>query len=183
MLDIALIMRHRRPDSIRLKSLQRYSLYAVLVLLFLSGAAWAYWNYLRLPGDFEATAKAWAMKIHGAAAMAILMLIGMLLSAHVKFAWCARRNRANGSVFLSAFAVLTITGYGLYYAGGERLRGWTSWIHLAVGLALPILLLIHIFLGRRTRPSGQLRTESRLASRGAEDRHPKSHYYGSQRST
>ena len=24
--------------------------------------------------------------------------------------------------FLSAFAVLTITGYGLYYAGGESLR-------------------------------------------------------------
>jgi hypothetical protein len=44
---------------------------------------------------------------------------------------------------------LTITGYGLYYAGGERLRAWTSWIHLAVGLALPILLLIHIFVGRR----------------------------------
>ena len=74
---------------------------------------------------------------------------------------------------LSAFAVLTITGYGLYYAGGERLRAWTSWIHLAVGLALPILLLIHIFLGRRTRPSGQSRTRSRLASQGEADRHPK----------
>jgi hypothetical protein len=75
---------------------------------------------------------------------------------------------------LSAFAVLTITGYGLYYAGGERLRAWTSWIDLAVGLALPILLLIHIFLGRRTRPSGQSRTRSRLASQGEADRHPKS---------
>lgn len=114
------------------------------------------------------------MKIHGAAAMGILVLIGMLLSAHVRFAWRARRNRTNGSVFLSAFAVLTITGYGLYYAGGERLRAWTSWIHLAVGLALPILLLVHILLGRRTRPSGQVRIRSRLESRGAKDGHPKS---------
>lgn len=177
-------MRHPRPDSIRLKRLQRYFLYAVLALLFLSGVAWAYWNYLAAsPGDFEANAKTWTMKIHGAAAMAILVLIGMLLTGHVRFAWRARRNRANGSIFLSAFAVLTVTGYGLYYLGGERVRAWTSWIHLAVGLALPILLLIHIVLGRRTRPSGQLRTESRLASRGAEDRHPKSHYYESQRST
>jgi len=33
------------------------------------------------PGDFETSAKSWAMKIHGAAAMAILVLIGMLLNA------------------------------------------------------------------------------------------------------
>ena len=183
-MDVLLIMRHPRPDSIRLKRLQRYFLYAVLALLFLSGVAWAYWNYLAAsPGDFETGAKTWAMKIHGAAAMAILVLIGMLLTGHVRFAWRARRNRANGSVFLSAFAVLTITGYGLYYAGGERLRAWTSWIHLAVGLVLPILLLIHIFLGRKTRPTVHSPTRSRFASRGVEDRPRKSHYYESQRST
>ena len=174
-------MRHPRPDSIRLNRLQRYFLYAVLGLLFLSGVAWAYWNYLRSPGDFETSAKAWTMKIHGAAAMAILVLVGMLLTGHVRFAWRARRNRANGSIFLSAFAALTLTGYGLYYAGGERLRAWTSWIHLVVGLALPILLLIHIFLGRRTRRSGQFRIRSRFAPQGVEDEHPKSHYYESQR--
>jgi magnesium-transporting ATPase (P-type) len=176
-------MRHPRPDSIQLKSLQRYFLYGVLALLFLSGVAWAYWNYLGAsPGDFETNSKTWAMKIHGAAAMAVLVLIGMLLSAHVRFAWRARRNRANGSFFLSAFTVLTITGYGLYYAGDERLRAWMSWIHLAVGLALPILLLIHIFLGRGTRSSRELRTRSRLMPRGVRDGHPKSRYYESQRS-
>jgi hypothetical protein len=116
------------------------------------------------------------MKIHGAAAMAVLVLIGMLLSGHVRFAWRARRNRANGSVFLSAFAILTITGYGLYYAGGEGLRAWTSWSHLALGLVLPILLLIHIFLGRRTRPAVQSSPKSRFALRGVEDRDPKTHY-------
>jgi cation transport ATPase len=168
-------MRYPRPDSIRLKRLQRYFLYAVLALLFLSGVAWTYWTYLAAsPGDFETTAKAWAMKIHGAAAMAVLVLIGTLISGHVRFAWRARRNRANGSVFLSAFAILTITGYGLYYAGGERLRAWMSWIHLGVGLALPILLLVHIFLGRRTRHSKQSRTRARLESLGDEDQHPKS---------
>jgi MFS family permease len=147
-------MRHQRPDRIRLRRLQRYFLYAVLVLVFFSGVAWAYWNYLvASPGDFEMSAKAWAMKIHGAAAMAVLVVVGMLLNEHVRLAWRARRNRANGSIFLSAFAFLTITGYGLYYAGGERLRAWTSWVHLAIGLVLPILLLIHVLLGRRTRPT------------------------------
>ena len=183
-MDVSFTMRHARPDSIRLKHLQRYFLYAVLALLFLSGVVWTYWNYLAVsPGDFETSAKTWAMKIHGASAMAILVLIGMLLSGHVRFAWHASRNRTNGSVFLSAFAVLTITGYGLYYAGSERLRAWTSWIHLGVGLVLPILLLIHIFLGRKTRPTVHSPTRSRFASPGVEDRPRKSHYYESQRST
>jgi hypothetical protein len=148
-----------------LKRFHRYFLYTVLALLFLSGVAWAYWNYFApSPGDFETSSKAWAMKIHGAAAMVILVLIGTILDAHVRFAWRAGRNRANGSVFLSAFGVLVITGYGLYYAGGERLRAWVSWIHLAVGLVLPILLLIHILLGKRTRLAGQSRSRSRFTS-------------------
>src|SRR5438045_1400074 len=113
--------------------------------------------------------------------MEFLLRTGMLLGGQVRFAWRTRRNRANGSVFLGVFAVLTITGYGLYYAGGEMLREWTSWIHLALGLALPILLLIHIFLGRRTRSTVQSSTTSRFALRGVEDRHPKSHYSESQR--
>src|SRR5258708_34589324 len=116
-------MRHAPPDSVRLKALQRYFLYSVLALLFCSGAAWAYWNNLvSSPGDFEIGAKAWAMKIHGAAAMAILVLVGMLLTGHVRFAWRASRNRGNGSLFLGTFGILTVTGYGLYYAGGERVR-------------------------------------------------------------
>ena len=61
-----------------------------------------------------------------------------------------------------SFGILTITGYGLYYAGGERLRAWTSWIHLAVGLALPLLLILHIWLGKRTRPVAQVRKTSSL---------------------
>ena len=183
-MDVSLAMRHARPDSIRLKGLQRYFLYAVLALLFVSGIAWAYWNYLAaLPADFEANSKAWTMKIHGAAAMAVLVLIGMLLTGHVRFAWRARRNRANGSIFVTVFALLIITGYGLYYAGGEKLRTWTSWIHLAVGLALPIFLLFHIFLGKKTRPDVQSPPGRSLASQRVKDRHPKSGYFGSQHST
>jgi hypothetical protein len=145
-------MRYPGPDPIRLKRFQRCFLYAVVALLFLSGTVWGYWNYLiPQPGDFELSAKAWAMRIHGGAAMAILVLVGMLLSTHVRFAWRVRRNRGNGSLFLGVFGVLTVTGYGLYYAGSESLRAWSSWIHLAVGLTLPLLLILHIWLGKRTR--------------------------------
>lgn len=159
-------MRRIPSELIRLNPFHRRLLYGVLALLFLSGVTWAYWNYLvSLPGDFEMTAKTWAMKIHGAAAMVILVLVGMLLTGHVPFAWRARRNRSNGSVFLGAFGVLTVTGYGLYYAGGEKMRAWSSWIHLAVGLALPLLLILHVWLGKRTRSAAQLEKSAMAAAK------------------
>src|SRR5258708_18826766 len=100
-------MRHPRPDSVRLKRLQRYFLYGVLALLFFSGAAWAYWNHLvSSPVDFENSARAWAMKIHGAAAMSILLLVGMLLTGHVRFAWRAPPNPCNGSLLLCTLVTL-----------------------------------------------------------------------------
>ncbi len=155
-----------RPDSIRLKRAHRYFLYAVLALLFFSGGVWGYVNYLaRVPNELGSTSKAFAMKIHGAAAMAILVLIGTLLNGHVKFAWRAGRNRINGALFLGVFAILTLTGYGLYYAGGERLRTWMSQTHLIIGMALPIFLVIHILHGRTTRRSKRLRFRERIRRR------------------
>jgi hypothetical protein len=141
-----------RSDSIRLNRFHRYLLYSVLGLLFLSGAAWAWWNYVtRAGGEFEMAAKSWALKIHGAAAMATLILIGTLLTTHIKCAWRARRNRPSGALFLGLLGILTITGYGLYYAGGEAVRAWSDWIHLGAGLVLPLFLAIHVWTGKKSR--------------------------------
>jgi hypothetical protein len=165
-MDISPNVRRVPPDLIRLTPYHRRLLYGVLALLFLSGAAWAYWSDLvPSPGEFEMNAKAWAMKVHGGAAMAILVLVGMLLTGHVRFAWRARRNRGNGSAFLGTFGILTVTGYGLYYAGGERLRAWMSWIHLAAGLSLPLLLILHIWLGKRTRQAAPLQNRPAPAAK------------------
>jgi hypothetical protein len=137
-------------DPIRLSRWHRYAFYGVIAALLFSGAIWAWINYLEAP-ESGAVTKALMMKIHGAAAIAILVLIGMLLTTHVKLAWRARRNRGSGVSQLTIFGLLTITGYALYYAGGENFRTWNSRIHLAIGLILPFLLVIHIWLGRRTR--------------------------------
>jgi hypothetical protein len=46
-------------------------------------------------------------------------------------------------------AILIVTAFGLYYLGSEMLRPWISDVHIAVGLALPLLLFVHVILGRR----------------------------------
>ncbi len=77
--------------------------------------------------------------------MLALVLFGSLLSSHVPRAWSLRRGRASGATIAAVFALLTITGYGLYYAGGETLRAWISVLHWGVGLGLPALLAAHVY--------------------------------------
>ncbi len=139
--------------KIRLPLALRLVLYAVLGFLFVSGAVWTYFNYAAPSADETAGQwKSWSLQVHGGAAMATLLLVGMLLSTHVRFAWRARRNRLNGIVLLTVLGLLILTGYFLYYAGSESLRAWSSWIHIGVGFLLPFAVLLHIFVGRRSRP-------------------------------
>ena len=48
--------------------------------------------------------------------------------------------------------LLMVTAFGLYYAGSDVLRAWTGYVHIAAGLALPMLFGMHLLLGRRSRP-------------------------------
>jgi hypothetical protein len=138
--------------KIRLPLALRLVLYAVLGLLFVSGAVWVYFNYwASSAGETAGQWKSWSLQVHGGAAMATLLLIGILLSTHSRFAWRARRNRFNGIVLLTVLGILILTGYLLYYAGNESLRTWSSWIHIGVGFLLPFTVLLHVFVGRRSR--------------------------------
>ncbi len=57
--------------------------------------------------------------------------------------------------------VLAATGYALYYSGSEGFRAAASLAHLGFGLALPVVLFVHIRRGRQARavsaaaPSGK----------------------------
>ena len=90
--------------------------YSVSATLFLSGAAWVLLGWLaeRNEGrtDFFQSLKPWMLKLHGAAAMAFLVALGILIPTHLRRAWQARRNRTNGAFFV------TVTGI----ARGDRLR-------------------------------------------------------------
>ena len=142
-----------RRNSVKLTLRHKVWLYATTALLYLTGAAWGWLHYLQAGADEfggYSAAEPWLMKLHGAAAMAVLVVLGTLLPNHVRFAWHARRNRPNGIGLIGILAFLIASGYGLYYFGDEQLRRWTSWSHLAIGLALPAVIVLHIWSGRRS---------------------------------
>lgn len=143
-----------RHSSIKLSRRHEWFAYGVSVVVFGTGAIWAWVHFFASPpNEFGASSpvESWMLKAHGAAAMATLVLLGTLVPTHMKFAWRAGRNLRSGLTIVSVFGFLVLTGYGLYYAGGERLRAWTSAAHLWVGLALPVFLGLHVWRGKRSR--------------------------------
>jgi hypothetical protein len=146
----------RRPSpqyfqSPKLGALRRWALYALVSALLASGAVWL-WVHLRTAqGAMPSALEPWTMKLHGAAALLTIYLAGTMLYGHMLNAWDQGRNRLTGSIVAISFAMLALSGYGLYYFGGEELRMVTEWLHWALGFGAPALLCVHIWRGRRRR--------------------------------
>ncbi len=121
--------------------MQRRLLYSSLAVLLASGAYWALIHYAALTPHVS---EPLLMKIHGAAAMVALMVIGGLLAFHVPGGWAERRSLPSGGAMLFVCRLLIFTGYLLYYAGNETAREVSSYVHLTLGLALPLLLGFHL---------------------------------------
>lgn len=140
----------------RLSPRHRRWIYSTGALLWASGVAWLISHYL-VPSSAEFAgaprpSEAWWLRLHGAAMIGFLITFGALLPLHVLHGWRQRRNRASGVTMLAIVGALALSGYGLYYAGDERLRAWISATHWVIGLAASAALLLHVILGRRTRP-------------------------------
>lgn len=116
--------------------------YSVFSALFLSGALWWVLSYF-FHHEFSSI-----LKIHGALAMSFLIILGWMIPAHVQLAWKLRKNKFSGIILIVFLAVLITSGYGLYYFSGDALRNATTWIHIGLGLSLPLAIIWHIWLGR-----------------------------------
>ena len=152
----------RMPSALQLDFRFRWALYAAFAVLFVTGVVWLVAAALKdtAEGEFWQQASAFLLMIHGGAAMVTLVLLGALVPVHIQRAWRSRQNRLTGTAMATANVVLIATAFGLYYAGSDVLRAWTSDVHIAIGLIFPALLVVHILTGRRRldaddqKPSG-----------------------------
>ena len=131
----------------------QFALFAAFSVLFVTGALWLCADQMKVTVDTGETWQAIAanlLKVHGGAAMITLMFLGALVPLHIRLGWRSRRNLVTGAAMASFNAVLVVTAFGLYYTGSEVLRPWLSIIHTGFGLGLPALLLVHVFVGRRS---------------------------------
>ena len=78
-----------------------------------------------------------------------MIIFGALIPQHIRLAWHAKRNRKSGSWMTAIAIIIIVTGFGLYY-GSEDWREPIKWTHLIVGLLSVTILILHIWLGRRS---------------------------------
>ena len=142
-----------RPDSIPLSPRHERWVVGISLALLLSGLLWLLFHYcFTVAGEFGDTRhplEVWWLRLHGAAAMGFLVVLGSVLPVHVRRAWTLRKNFRTGLVVLGVIAALVVTGYALYYAGSEDLRPWISGLHWAIGLVGATALVAHVYVGRR----------------------------------
>jgi hypothetical protein len=138
--------------KVLLQPWQKKSLYLSIALLWLSGALWLYYNYFgQVQGAYGPQthpAQPILLEIHGAVAMAFLIIFGTLLIQHVPAGWHQKRQRPSGVSLLAISGLLTLTGWGIYYLVNQDLRRWTHWIHSVVGLVLPLIIFIHVQMNK-----------------------------------
>ena len=137
-------------DRMLLPRWQRLATYATFALLLTTGVAW--WVLDAQRGENPSSPlQIWLLRLHGMLAMLALVCLGSMLTVHVRMGWALQKNRLLGAAFLATVIALALTGYALYYAIGDTMRSWSSWIHFCVGVVAPALLVLHIVRGRAAR--------------------------------
>ena len=143
-------------------SWQRKLIYWTVSLLTVSGLIWlaAHWampSEQQLANDTAQInaklamcmqLKYWSIRVHTFVALVVLIVIGSLIPAHILARWPLKRNIWSGVVNIAAFIVLTLTGYMLWYVSEGGIKQWATWLHWVIGMALPIVLAVHIKLGK-----------------------------------
>ena len=139
----------------RLSRSRQWMVYGVGGSLWASGALWLvahfFWRAEGEMGMIVHPAEPWSLRVHGAAVLLMALAVGVLWPVHIQPAWRSRVNRGSGLVMGLSLLFLTVTGYLLYYGSGDALREWVVLWHWVVGLAVPVLVGLHVVLGRRTR--------------------------------
>lgn len=84
-----------------------------------------------------------ARAAHGFAAVAFLVAVGSLVPFHFRAGWVSGTKRPSSLSLAWASVVLILTGWGLYYVGGDALRRGLSMTHNVLGFLILPLFFIH----------------------------------------
>ena len=163
-----------RRNALQLSRRHKAALYFFTLLVLATGIAWwglDRWAAVRdeFGGLAKHPAQSWMLRLHGAGAFGFLLVFGSLIPVHVKRGFQTRQNRATGITLVAVFGLLSLTGYALYYLGEESGRALAAAAHWWIGLAAPLLLIVHIVRGHWLRYHGRLRKSPGLP---AETGHP-----------
>jgi MFS family permease len=133
----------------------RYTFYIVLCISVLSGSAfWLLRRFAVVEGDFGPESHFLQypfLQLHGFAAFLMLMALGAIFCGHLAQTWSIGRAKKTGITMMSAVIFSILSAYILYYLVSENWHHLLGNAHALMGLALPVLLVFHIRVARKSR--------------------------------
>lgn len=140
---------------VRIGAAYRRTVNVIAAGVWATGVLWLVFHYfLRAPGAFGPEPhplETWWLRLHGAFAFGVIWTLGLLSANHLLNGWASRRRRGSGTTLLAVAALLSLSGYLLYYAGGDLVRPAVAVLHWSVGLAAPLAFVWHRYLSTRGR--------------------------------
>jgi hypothetical protein len=131
----------------------RRTLYVIGIAVWITGVLyWTFDKYMLRHSDAglsENPLQVWWLRLHAATATAAVWLFGYMCAVHVQRNWAGAVRRNSGALFVSVFALLTLTGYLIYYVEADRPLATLLQLHWTVGLFAPLAFLLHRGLRRR----------------------------------
>ncbi|MCJ9428657.1 hypothetical protein [Kordiimonas marina] len=118
-----------------------------------------------VPWRLGASARLMTAALHAGVAFLMLMFLGALWSVHMRGHWRKGKHRVSGSLLVSSFVLMALTGLGIYYFGGEGLSLGASIAHVGAGLFGTGLFLWHGIRGYRARTAKDARHKARQVAR------------------
>lgn len=134
------------------KDLKR-TIYLLLGFLYISGTTeWLLRNFFQIDrgmGPEPLDAQIWVLRLHGTLSLAVLMLIGYVLRAHVVPSWKAGRGKRTGLLLtIYLFALIGTVPFVLYLTD-ENMKFTVEQIHAYLGLILILPFISHLWAKKR----------------------------------
>jgi len=145
---------HRR----RMPRRQRAAVYVIVGALWISGCAWLGLDqFAAHRGPFGSTPHPLQpplLLMHGVTAIASMYLFGWISVRHVRRWWAGKQRRSSGGTLASIFAVLTVTGFALFFVTSDAWQRYAAGVHDVLGVGVTLFAIQHWFFARRSLQKG-----------------------------
>jgi heme A synthase len=98
----------------------------------------------RLGGNYRISVTA----LHTFLGFIVIAIVGALSALHMRQGWNKKSERRTGLGLTILISLLVLTGLAIYYLGDESASIVASFMHLAIGLLLPLIYIWHVFVLR-----------------------------------
>jgi hypothetical protein len=143
----------KASDTLRMPAGSRLAVYLVLGALWLSGCVWLLLDeFFESRGPFGVSPHPWEgaiLALHGILAIISTFLFGWLTARHVLARWPGRLRRLSGATLAMFFALLTLSGFALFFIGDDRWQRLSAVAHDALGLGVLVFAIQHWFFAKR----------------------------------